>query len=301
MDFLVSRPTPDWRNYCVYSGGHLPESAMSAEHVIPRSLGGAGATVIRCSKAVNSRLGHDIDGKIANDPLVIFGRRDADARGNSRRRPRAILRRAIAWGDGVNWKRETPRYNLEVPSSGPLSVYDTRTGQYLPQDKSYGGFVIPSIQIDNLARARFAAKTLLGLGWKLFGPEFIAMENTDSLRSMIGVKTQLSSEPRRLYYLDPFMLQANSPARAPFEGLQDRVVRPGRTTALMRHTEFGVEWSISCLGYFVGSIIWPTQRRLLPSSLPLNAGLLISIEHQRLQFEAIDAFPAPWGEVQPEA
>jgi hypothetical protein len=81
--FTPNRLGPEWRNYCIYSDCYLPEIAMSAEHVIPRSLGGSGATVIRCSKAINSRLGHEIDGKLANDTLIMFGRRDADARGNS--------------------------------------------------------------------------------------------------------------------------------------------------------------------------------------------------------------------------
>src|SRR5438552_2748071 len=102
-DFAPARVDPEWRNFCVYSGQWLPKCALSAEHVIPRSLGGSAATVIRCSKTINSRLGHEIDGKVANDPILAFGRRDADARGNSGRAPRAILKRAAAWKRGEPW------------------------------------------------------------------------------------------------------------------------------------------------------------------------------------------------------
>lgn len=296
IELPLDRPTPEWHNYCVYSGRHLPESAMSTEHVVPRSLGGAGATVIRCSKAVNSRLGHEIDGKVANDPMIIFGRRDADARGNSRRKPRAILKRAVAWKDGEPWKTTPPRYNIEVPRAGPASVYDTRTGQYLPQSTfATTGFIIPDMKIDNHARARFVAKTLLGLGWKIFGKAFLATGQTDSLRSMIGIATHRPHEQHHLYYLDPFTLEANSPARGAFQILQERVTQAGRTTALLRHTEFGIEWSVSCLGYFVGSLIYPVQQRLLPDYTPPGGGLLMTIESERLVFDVVDPFPAPWG------
>jgi hypothetical protein len=79
----MARFAPEWRTYCVYSGHHLPGAAITSEHVIPRALGGKGATTIPCSSAVNSRIGHEIDTKVTNDPMIIFGRRDTDMRGNS--------------------------------------------------------------------------------------------------------------------------------------------------------------------------------------------------------------------------
>jgi hypothetical protein len=187
--FTPKRLGPEWRNCCIYSDRYLRESAMSAEHVIPRSLGGSGATVIRCSKAINSRFGHVIDGKLGNDTLIMLGRRDADARGNSGQKPKALLKRTTAWKGGKPMGTVQPRYSIEVPGGNQSAiVYDTRTGNDLPPTVfNDTGFVF-TMNIDSEVRSKFLAKTLLGIGWKLFGESFLATEPINSLRWKIGTR-----------------------------------------------------------------------------------------------------------------
>jgi hypothetical protein len=296
IENLSVRFASEWRTYCIYSGHHLPEAAITSEHVIPRALGGKGATVIPCSKAVNSRIGHEIDTKVTNDPLIIFGRRDTGMKGNSGKEPRAILERAASWKHGDAWYGEERRFKIEFLKDGQPKVYDTWTGKFLPPDIfATTGFAIPNMQIDSTARARFVAKTLLGLGWKIFGEAFLATGHTDSLRSMIGTCKESYSEQVRIYYLDPFVLKYDDPALDAFRVLQEQTIQKDRTSILMRHTDFGIEWSVSCVGYFVGSLIYPVHHRLLPERIPLNGGVRITIENQRLVFDAVDPFPAPWG------
>lgn len=290
--FTPIRLGPGWRSYCVYSDRYLPESAMSAEHVIPRSLGGSGATVIRCCKAINSRLGHEIDGKLASDTLIMFGRRDADARGNSGQKPRALLKRTTPWKRGELMGNVQPRYNIEVPGGNQsATVYDTQTGKYLPPTAfDETGFVF-TMKADSEVRSKFLAKTLLGMGWKLFGESFLSTEPIASLRWKVGTR---DSPGASLYYLDPFTIGENSPVKDAFQRLQDQLTRPNRTTALLRHTEFGLEWSVSCVGNFVGSLIYPTRRWLLPTRFAMNGGLLMTVARDRLVFESVEPFPAPW-------
>lgn len=296
IEIPMARFAPEWRTYCVYSGHHLPEAAITSEHVIPRALGGKGATTIPCGKAVNSRIGHEIDTKVTNDPMIIFGRRDTDMRGNSRQTPRAILKRAASWKRGDAWYDTELKYNIEVPKEGAPKVYNTRTGKFLAPDIfATTGFAIPDMQIDSDARARFVAKTLLGLGWKIFGEAFLATGQTDALRSMIGTYKGPSSDQARLYYLDPFVLRPDDPVLDAFRVLQERTIQKDRTSILMRHTDFGIEWSVCCVGYFVGSLIYPVHQRLLPENIPHNGGVRIGIEYERLVFEAVDPFPASWG------
>lgn len=295
IEIAQARFAPEWRTYCVYSGHHLPESAITSEHVIPRALGGRGVT-IPCSKAVNSRIGHEIEDKVINDPLIIFGRRDTGMKGNSRKEPRPILERAASWKQGEAWYGEERRYKIQFPKDGRPKVYDTRTGRFLPSGiLATTGFAIPEMPIDSTARARFVAKTLLGLGWKIFGEAFLATGQTDALRSMIGTCKDTSSEQVRLYYLDPFVLKPDDPVLDAFRVLQEKTIQKDRTSILMRHTDFGIEWSVSCVGYFVGSLIYPVHHRLLPESIQQDGGVRITIENQRLVFDAVDPFPAPWG------
>lgn len=296
IEVSMARFAPEWRTYCVYSGHHLPEVAITSEHVIPRALGGKGATTIPCSKAVNSRIGHEIDSKVTNDPMIMFGRGDTDMRGNSRRTPRAILKRAASWKRGDAWYDKELKYNIEVLKEGAPKVYDTRTGKFLARDiLATTGFAIPDMQIDSNARAKFVAKTLLGLGWKIFGEAFLATAQTDALRSMIGTCKDPSSGQARLYYLDPFVLRPDDPVLDALRVLEQRTILKDRTSILMRHTDFGIEWSICCVGYFVGSLIYPVHQRLLPESIPHLGGVRITIENEQLVFDAVDPFPAPWG------
>lgn len=222
IEIPMARFSPEWRTFCVYSGHHLPEAAITSEHVIPRALGGKSATTILCSKAVNSRIGHEIDTKVTNDPIIIFGRRDTDMRGNSRQTPRAILKRAASWKRGESRYDADLKYSIEVPKDGPPKVYDTRTGKFLdPSILANTGFAIPAMQIDSNARARFVAKTLLGLGWKIFGEAFLATAQTDALRSMIGTRKDPLSNKARLYYLDPFVSRVDDPVLDAFRLLQE--------------------------------------------------------------------------------
>jgi hypothetical protein len=128
----MARLALDWRNYCVYSGKHLPDAAMNNEHVIPKSLGGSRSTIIRASHTLNSRFATTIDAPITKDPVVQFGRRDANARGHSRKIPVATIKDARVWKSGAPWYENERRYNLEVPKGGPPKVYDTKAGRFLP-------------------------------------------------------------------------------------------------------------------------------------------------------------------------
>ena len=82
----MNRFAPEWKNFCVYTGKHLPDVDLNDEHVIPKSLGGFRSTVIRASRELNSQFATTIDARIANDAMVQFGRRDANARGHSKKK-----------------------------------------------------------------------------------------------------------------------------------------------------------------------------------------------------------------------
>ena len=57
------------------------------------------------------------------------------------------------------------------------------------------------------------------------------------------------------------MLRPDDTVLDAFRVLQERTIQKDRTSILMRHTDFGIEWSICCVGYFVGSLIYPSINR----------------------------------------
>lgn len=142
--FIMIRLAADWRNYCIYSGRHLPDAALTYEHVISKALGGNRFTGIRASGELNSKFGSTIDGRIARGPMVQFGRRDANARGHSRKMPVATIEGARAWKSGDPWGEGETRYRLEIQKSGPPKIFDTKSRTFVsPNVLRHTGFIVP--------------------------------------------------------------------------------------------------------------------------------------------------------------
>lgn len=91
--------------YCPYTDTEIDVNSSSAEHIIPLSLGGSNDFTIPVGKEYNSKIGSDIDGDLANDFLVLFRRRNFDARGHSDKKPKVILK-------NPTWGKTTARHKL---------------------------------------------------------------------------------------------------------------------------------------------------------------------------------------------
>ena len=269
---MSDRVKSEWRSYCIYSGRHLPEDALSDEHAIPMSLGGGRSTLIRVSKKLNNELGTKIDGAIANDPLVQFGRRDADARGHSRKPVVPRWKGARPWQSGpIDASPE--RLNVDFPATGSPEIYDRRSGKAVASNIfNRTALLVPNLQIDSDARLKFCIKTLLGVGWKVFGPKLLSSINTGALRTCLGIKEAPLSEPVRLRYLDPFVAPDE---HAYVKMIEQNLVRECATTILARENQTELEWSVSCVGHYVGSIVVQTNSRVLPAEIPDDGGLLL--------------------------
>ena len=78
--------------YCVYTDKETLDP--SPEHIIPLSLGGHNDFVIDVDRKFNNDIGSKVDGKLANDFLVLFERDKADAVGHSRKHPAPVVTHA---------------------------------------------------------------------------------------------------------------------------------------------------------------------------------------------------------------
>lgn len=281
----------EWRSYCVYAGRHLPEDALSDEHVIPKSLGGGNSTLIRASRELNSRFGREIDGKIANDPIIQFGRRDANARGHSGTPPIPRWKGLRPWKSGP-FDASKECFNIDFPTTGGPTLYDTRRGRGASNEVLVDrALVATNLQIDSDARAKFCAKTLLGIGWRLFGPHLLSAVSVNDLRAFLGVEGGAGSADFRMTYLDPFVADTEA-ARSYVKMIEKNLVRARTTTILARETDGELEWSLACVGYFVGSLVLPTTARLLPAEILPEGGLLLIAGRGTLQREVLAGLEA---------
>ncbi len=286
----MTRLPADWRNYCIYSGRSFPDAALTYEHVVPKSLGGFRSTVIRACRALNSAFGTTIDARIATDPMVQFGRRDANARGRSGKKPLAIINGARAWRPGDPWGEGETRYRLEIPGGGPPKILDTKSRTYLPPSiLSETGFVVPSWNIDHVARLRFTIKTLLGVGWKFFRTDLLTAIDVEPLRQILTTECGLSPQPREggLGYANLFLIRPEHRDTHPLNKIEPALVRKGLTTILIREYDQTLEWSIACLGYLVGSVWVPLRAPLLRGDVQSKGGLRLVIRRDRLEPELV--------------
>jgi hypothetical protein len=282
----MTRMTTDWRNYCIYSGRHLPDAALSYEHVISKALGGNRWTVIRASRELNSKFGSAIDGPLSNDAMVQFGRRDTDARGHSGKKPVAVIQGARAWKRGDPWGKGETRYRLEIPKGGPPTILDTKSRALLPPSiLSHTGFVVPEWKIDHVARLKFTVKTLLGIGWKFFQTDLLAAIDMDQLRGLLTTNFALSPErgEGNIGYANPFLIKPEYRDTHPLKKIEPALVRKGLTTILIRECDETLEWSIACLGYLIGSVWVPLRAPLLRGDVQPRGGLRLVIGRHRLE------------------
>lgn len=261
---------------------------MNDEHVIPRSLGGFRSTIIRSNKKLNSDIGSKIDAKISNDFIFLCARRDANAKGASKKPPTPIVREAAAWQRGQSFEDLDRRYNLEIPSRGqPIKIYDRKTGHFVGFDLSEFGFV-SEFRINSHDRARFVAKTFLGMGWRIFGNNFLSIKSLPSVRDLMGIK--INSEITKIYYFDQFLINTDESDSHPYIKIQHFIESSKCTRILLRRSDFYIEWTVCCLGKTVGTILVPDAERHLPLPMESGEGILIEPTSHEIKFYAADAF-----------
>lgn len=286
----MARLPTEWRNYCIYSGRYLPDAALNYEHVISKALGGYRSTVIRVSRELNSKFGSMIDGRIANDAMVQFGRRDANARGHSGKKPIAIIEGARAWKRGDPWGEGETRFRLEIPKNGPFTILDTKSRAQLSSNTlADTGFVVPEWKIDHVARLRFTIKTLLGVGWKFFQTDLLTAVDVDQLRALLTADFALSPErgESNFGYANPFLIKPEHRDVHPLKKIEPALVQKGLTTMLIREYDQTLEWSVACLGYLVGSVWVPLRASLLKDAAEPRGGLRFVVRPDHLESQLV--------------
>jgi len=222
--------------------------------------------------------------------MVQFGRRDANARGHSRKIPVATINDARAWKSDALWYESEGRYNLEIPKGGPPKIYDRKAGRILPPGMMADtGFIVPELKIDHVARLRFTVKTLVGVGWKFFRTDLLAAVDMDLLRTVLTADFQITAEGREggLTFSDPFLVMPEQRETHLLTKIEPVVVRKGQTTILIREVENALEWSVACLGYLVGTVSVPVKAPLIGGDVRPRGGIRLIIGRDQLKPELV--------------
>jgi hypothetical protein len=165
--------------YCIYTDKDIADEEGNPDHVVPLSLGGANGFRVFSDKQFNSTVGSNVDGAIANDPLVEFARRNADARGHSRRNPVPRWRKSSAQGYPLQFT-----WGLDA-----VEVWDPREKRMLNEELEdlEGTSVTSQLKIDYFSAIRFAAQVALGGGYFVYGDLLRDAIDCDELRRLISL------------------------------------------------------------------------------------------------------------------
>lgn len=281
----------DWSGYCVFSGKFLPDAALNNEHVIPKALGGYKSTVIRCSKSLNSLFSTSIDAVIANEPSISLARMRANTKGHSGKSVKPRIKNARAWQDGDKFGGGERRYTVEFQPSGTAKIWDQRAGKFLPSDiLSNTGFIVDDWQIDHVARAKFIVKTILGVGWKYFGPSLIDAVDADSLRALLTANLEIADGTGNMpiMYSDEFLAKPETDEMRTLQKIKNALVRKDISTILIREINDSLEWSVSCVGEMVGLVLTPLKMPLFRGDVRPNGGIRLEITRDRLNPILVD-------------
>lgn len=248
--------------YCIYTDKEVPEAEGNLDHVIPLSLGGDNKFTIWADLKFNSTVGSEVDGAIANDPLVMFPRAAADARGHSGTEPVPKFKKSTFGGQPaqVSFEKEA------------VKIWDAKSKSYLPQDKIEGQQVESQFKLDKTSAMRFVAKVALGGAYFMYGDVIRKAMDCDELRRLISLDPETYNpedfKNSKIKISDRFHpdVQTNNTVK-----MNKALTIFQRRTTLICVTFHGwLEFHVGVLGMFMGSLAVPTDTTDLPNDMELN-------------------------------
>ncbi len=271
------------RNYCVYTGRYWQEEMLSIEHPIPIALGGNRSQfAIRTQRKINNRLSQCVDQPVALDPIIMFGRRDADARGHHGHQhlpvPKFKNARAFSPKAGHILINDGPAgFKLEMTTPHPRITHQPTKLVMPPSIFGSAGFVA-EFKRNEVALCRLAIKSLLGIGWRIFLKDLENAIDTMALRSALDPSVELtnpaSGDIRFLWETSNLCSEMTE-----YLGLmKSAMIKKGKSTAMICEHEGRLEWAVSCVGYFVAALQVPMSRHLLVPDLADGQRMLITFE-----------------------
>lgn len=229
--------------YCIYTDSDVSEEAGNYDHIVPLSLGGDDGFTVWSDAQFNSDVGSKIDGALANDPLMMFARRDADARGHSNAEPVPKWKRSKLKGEPV-----------QVSWGKNVEVWDSKANALMDPKDVEGQKFTSEFKLDISVRPKFVAKVVLGAGQHFFEDTFRHEFDCQALRDLLkadDIKKHQSSLKAHDIWLKGYW---------PFPdiaGMKVLTEFTGRTTVFFLINKAGIEFHVGVLGQYVGSIFVP--------------------------------------------
>lgn len=256
--------------YCPYTDKQVELEEASFEHIIPKSLGGSNSFGIQVEKEANSKLGAEVDGKMAADFFISQRRNEWDIRGHSGKRP-------------------VPRYKgVLEPGSLPiqldldkgerkLDVFSPKHGRLLRSEETMGKNLSFTTTLDPVLWVRFAAKVALAAGYLTYGDRFVDCVEHRPIREFMW-NPDISGNPM------PFA--AGHLLTEP-ESQEERQLRAltevfGTSVVILVPRRKSLTVAVGCLGRFVARVSLDADTASFPNTGVYSWGHVLAVRQGKL-------------------
>lgn len=239
--------------YCIYTDRNITENDANPDHIIPLSLGGNNGFCIPSDKKFNSTIGTTVDGTIANDPLVMMARRNADARGHSKKPPVPVWRRS-------SFEGEPAQVTL---GKDEIKVWKAKERQEISGEALGGKTIKSNLTLEKFSRIRFVSKVALGGAYFLYKDSIKTAINCNELRTVISLEPeQAKKDPDILRveatFCDPLFLNEFLDSN---EGKMYKFLcQPAnKSVFIMDFYADTIGFHVGVLGMYMGSVFCPAD------------------------------------------
>lgn len=258
-------------HYCIYTD-RLTDNP-SKEHIFPLSLGGTDEFCIEVDEKSNNELGTKVDGKLANDFLVLFERDKSGAVGHSKKEPRPVVKSA-KMEDG------TP-IQVTFSSKEGTKLYDLKNRKEVSRKHGdVNKITCSNIKIDLDIDLMFVAKVALAAGYYAYGSDFREHVVHEEFRKIMNFDKKNFPSHSDAHFFSRFHEDQDNDIdfitlkiASEFGGGSSVVITPSKD-------RFGV--SVAVLGKFMGFISVPSNSEFLKNSDDYRYGHCMYVKEGKL-------------------
>jgi hypothetical protein len=244
--------------YCIYTDKDVPPEKGNLDHVYPLSLGGTNTFVVWANLEKNSVMGSEVDGALANDPLLAFALRDSGVRGHGK------TERVPRWRKGAMDDGRPIQVTL---GKEQITVWDARANRNLDEAEVANRQMTATLRIGKDTALRFIAKAALGGGYFVYGDAIRSAVNCDHLRELIFLDAEKSRQQGTLEHsgiavCDRFHPDSRGSGRAVlYRALCEGMKRSLFIAIPHNHS---ISFHVGIVGMYIGSMIVPAKTNELP-------------------------------------
>lgn len=242
--------------YCIYTDSDVPQAEGNLDHIIPKSLGGCDEFTVWSDRDFNAKMGHEVDGAMANDPLMQIVRSRSSVRGHSGNdKPQTWKHADINGRPGqMAWTQDG------------LRLWDSRNREYIDDDHEEIIPVKAKINIDTLAATRFVTKVALGGAHFFYGDVIRSAIDCDVLRKLTVLDAEEARLDQHLRSSGVSICDRVHPDGQAGEGAVYRAFCESidRSIFISVPHDDGITFAVGLLGAFIGAIMIPGDGTAFP-------------------------------------